>query len=425
MTRSRTADQWWVREINLSIILDALRRQAPLSRAALARVTGLNKATVSSLVQELINTGFITEVGIDQEAQIGRPGRLLQLNPGAGRLIGAEIGVDFLLIVITDFAANLIFRHFERTTTQQSQAEIVERLITIIDQGLASTQAAGTVLGLALGVPGLVDLASGTLLFAPNLGWREVPLRALLQQRFPFPIFVGNEANFAALGESFFGAARGVSKVLYVSAGVGLGGGIVLDGQLLLGADGFGGEIGHMTLVPDGPQCNCGNRGCWETLVSQGAVFQRVREAIKQGHPSLLIELTGGDLSRLTIPLVVHAAKANDRVALTALEQTAEFLGIGIAGLVNALNPDIVVFGGILSLASSFLLPTMRHVITRRALPWSTRHLRLEVAVYGFDACVMGGIAHVYQQILNSPVRPLTESPRRRPSFTASLVNVE
>lgn len=406
MYETRVVDQRLMRQLNLSLVLNALRLTSPLSRAKLAHATGLNKATVSSLVEELIDTGFVSELGPERTGRTGRPEILLELDRRAGGLIGAEIGVDFISVVIANFAAEIIWRYFERTVPETSETRVLNRLLEIVRQGIRETPGQyDRILGLALGVPGLVDVSSGTLLFAPNLHWHEVPLRSLLEAEFEFPIYVHNEANLAALGESFFGAARDVRSLLYVSSGVGLGGGIVLDGQLVSGATGLAGEIGHMTLVLDGPQCNCGNRGCWETLVSQEAVFQRVRAAIDRGQHSQLQELTHGDLTRLTIPLVVQAAKRGDHVALAALEETAFYLGVGIANLVNALNPEAVVFGGVLSLASDFLMPTIQRVIQERALRWLAKPLRLLVATHGFDACVMGGVALVYQQVLSRPFR--------------------
>jgi glucokinase-like ROK family protein len=421
MTQTRTGDQALIREINLSIILNALHDQAPRSRAALAALTGLNKTTVSSLVRQLIAAGFIRELGTGKPEDTGRPGILLQLDPAAGRIIGAEIGVDFIAVRVTDFAIHDLWHDQVPLGRATDQARALQQLCTLIRAALAATAAPGRItLGLGLGVPGLVDVGSGTLLFAPNLGWRDVPLRAYLEAAFDFPVVVDNEANLATLGESAFGVARGAASVLYVSAGVGLGGGIVLDGQVLPGATGFAGEVGHMTLLPDGLPCACGNRGCWETVVSQEAVFRRVRAAVAAGHASTLQRATGDDLTILTIPLVVQAAAGGDAVARAALDETAIYLGIGLANLINALNPEIVVFGGILSLAWLWMQPTIERIIAQRALSWAARATRLLVAAHGVDACVMGGIATVYRRILSRPFpRPVTAN-RPRPAARAA-----
>ena len=406
MLTGRTGDQALVREINLSIILNALRDHSPISRASLAAVTGLNKTTVSSLVQQLTDARFVSQVGVDKTEDTGRPGILLELNPGAGCIIGAEIGVDFVSVIITNFAIETIWRHYESTNLRDGQASILKTTLDTIRKGIRKTKdQCGKILGLGLGVPGLVDVSSGQLLFAPNLRWQDVPLRKMLEREFDFPIYVDNEANMAALAESYFGVARGSRSVLYVSAGVGLGGGIVLDGRILPGAAGFTGEVGHMTIDPQGQQCNCGNKGCWETLVSQGALFDRVRKAIAGGKTSKLTEYTGGDLDSLTVPLVARAAGEKDQVALDALNETGVYLGIGLANLVNALNPEIVVFGGILSVASEFLVPVIKRIISERALQWSVEQMQVLVASHGLDACAMGGIASVYHQVLSQPFK--------------------
>src|SRR5690242_16753226 len=296
MFKTRTGDQALVREINLSIILNALRDHSPASRASLAAVTGLNKTTVSSLVQQLIDGRFVSERGAGKPEDPGRPGILLELNPKAGRIVAAEIGVDFIAAMAANFAVEIIWRHHEQTDPATGQEVIIERVCTLIQEAIRQTDSAeSAVLGVGLGVPGLVDVTSGMLLFAPNLEWRNVPLRQLLESRFDVPVYVDNEANMAAMGESYFGVARGARTVLYVSAGVGLGGGIVIDQRIMPGAAGFVGEVGHMTVIPEGPLCKCGNRGCWETLVSQSAVFRRVRRAIDAGTASRLREDTHGD----------------------------------------------------------------------------------------------------------------------------------
>jgi glucokinase-like ROK family protein len=258
-------------------------------------------------------------------------------------------------------------------------------------------------LGMAIGIPGLIDQETGTVLFAPNLGWQNIPVRDMLRAEFDIPLFVDNEANLAALGEYYFGAAAGYDEVLYISDGVGLGGGIVRNGRLFKGATGFAGEFGHMTMNPNGLECRCGNRGCWETQVSQRALFRLIREAINTGRPTIIPKLVNGDLDRLSIAAVVQAAQDDDGVALEALATVGRHLGIGIANLVNALNPKLVVFGGILSPAWDHLAPAIQEEMHRRALRWNYSASKLVLARHGFDACVMGGIAMLYYALLTQP----------------------
>lgn len=405
--RFRTGDQALVRQINLSVIMHHLRENAPISRAALAETTGLNKTTVSSLVRELIERQFVREVGFEASESrqgAGRLAVLLTLDPGAGFIVSAEIGVDFLSVICTNFAPEVIWRQKETITPDRGQHVILDRVLALLHRAVAvGHEACENMLGIAVGVPGLVDQSSGMLLFAPNLGWQDVPLGKILSEALGAHVLVDNEANLAALGEHYFGAAQGFDEVLSISAGVGLGGGIVHNGQIYSGEGGFGGEFGHMTMDPQGDLCNCGNRGCWETQVSQRALFRYVRTAIEHGTVSMLTGLTKGDLSQLTVPLVVEAAEAGDPLALEALERIGHHLGAGIASLVNALNPELVIFGGILSLAGQFLLPAVKREMKQRALRWNRSATQVVLARHGFDACVMGGVARVYQAILAEP----------------------
>ena len=266
-------------------------------------------------------------------------------------------------------------------------------------------QVYSTLLGIGVGVAALIDQSTGTMLFAPNLKWIEpFPIRAMLQEAFPqAPVIVDNEANIAALGEHYFGVAQDHDEVLYISAGVGLGGGIVHDRQVFSGVTGVGAEIGHMTMQPDGELCSCGNYGCWETQVSQRALFRHIRKSFEHGEKGTLFEWTNGNVERLTVPLIVDAARAGDTVALSGLEKIGRDLGIGVASLVNALNPELVVCGGILSLAGEFLMPAAIKEFEQRALRWNREAAEVVLAKHGFDAAAMGGVAAVYQTILAQP----------------------
>ncbi|MBX3065159.1 MAG: ROK family transcriptional regulator [Anaerolineae bacterium] len=400
----RTGDQALVREINLSLIMNRLHRHAPISRAALAEMTGLNKSTVSSLVNELIARKFVRELGAVSQKGIGRPSVQLELNPHAGYIVSAEIGVGFISVICTNFTANVLWECRESIPLELGQQLIIERALALMNNAVeAGKSATGTqpLLGIAFGLPGIIDTRDGTLLFAPNLRWRNLPIRDILQEVFPgVPIFVDNESNLGVLGEYFFGAAQGYDEVLYISAGIGLGGAVLHNGQLLRGVTGFAGEFGHMTLYPDGEACNCGNRGCWETRVSPAAMYRHIRREIERGVPTILSAIAAADLNLMHI---VNAAQAADQVALEALERLGHDLGIGIASLVNVFNPDLVLVGGVLSQARDFIMPVVEQEIRARALKWSTDTVTLLPAKHGIQACVMGGVAAVYQTMLSVP----------------------
>ncbi len=407
-SRFKTGDQALVRQINLAIILDQLRENAPLSRAALAEKTGLNKTTVSSLISELIDRQLVKEIGLDS-AGIGRPSVQLTLNPGAGFLVSAEIGVDYISVISTDFAPHVNYKVKKKILPNQDQQEIIDQVLVLLRHAISENASThGSLLGVAAGVPGLVDYATGTVLFAPNLRWKNAELGKILQREFNVPIFVDNEANLAALGEYYFGAARGFEEVLYISAGVGLGGGIILNGSVMRGKTGFAGEFGHMTMDPDGEECSCGNRGCWETQASQRALFKYIRDLIAAGQKSTLTESSRGNLASLSVENVVEAAHNNDKVAQAAFRKVGSYLGTGIASLVNALNPELVVLGGPISLGWEFVRDSIDNELHTRALRWHQESANIVLARHGADACVMGGVAAVYNHMLARPGDQLT-----------------
>ena len=400
--RHRTGDQALVRQINLSLVFHSLRRNAPISRAGLAELTGLNKTTVSSLIQELMDRRFIHEVGLES-GSTGRPARLLTMNPGGGCMVSGEIGVDFISVICTNFAPEVIWRQQMQISPDMGQQVILDHVLALLNQGIeAGKDICGNTLGIALGIPGLVDHDSGKLLFAPNLKWRDLPLRDLVTREIEgLQVFVDNEANMGALGEHYFGAAQGCDEVLYISAGVGLGGGVIHSGMLYRGAAGFGSEFGHMTMDPIGERCGCGNRGCWETQVSQRALLRYVRENVNsRGY---LPEKLGSDLKGLSVPLILEAAVAGDPVCIRALEKIGRDLGVGIAALINALNPELVVIGGILSVAAEYLFPAIRAELENRALKWNYQATKVVQSQHGVDSCVLGGVASIYHAILSAP----------------------
>jgi glucokinase-like ROK family protein len=402
-TKLNTADQTWVRKMNRSVILAVFRTQKTLSRAQLAIETGLNPSTVSSIIGELIQENLIRETDLIQSTT-GRPGRLLELNPNGGCALGIEINVDYIELLVTDFSANVLWRKKQESMPEIGQEEIMMRVLHFADEASRFIKAHKfPLLGVGVGVPGLVDVASGLLRVAPNLNWVDIPVRDVLGGYFDCPIYVENEANAAALGEYYFGAVKNVKDFIYLSAGVGLGSGIVMGGQLFRGMFGYAGEAGHMTMDINGELCGCGRRGCWETFVGPRAVLQRVRRSLALGEKSILHDMAKGDLQNISFDDVVQAALAGDKTAKYALDEVAFYLGIGIANLVNLFNVEVIVLGGALNKASPVFLKDVERVVYENTLIPVREHLRIIPSAHGSDACIMGTIALVLDDILREP----------------------
>ncbi len=403
-------DQTFLRKFNLTAVLNHLRQQSPVSRAALANLTGLNKATITRLIRELMEHNFVREIGMHSSAT-GRPSILLELDPQAGYIIGARLDIDYSAVSLTNFAAEIIWRSEKKHTQEDGQDVVLANILELIQQAIQNVpDKSRPILGLGVSVPGLVDVENGMVLFAPNLGWRNVPLRAWLREYFDLPIYVDNEANLAALGETYFGAARDCDYVLYVNITSGVGAGIVLHQQILTGTTGIAGEVGHMTVDPHGPKCKCGNMGCWETLVSTPAIFRRIRDLVAAGEVSSLQENIQAHISRSSMPLVVNAALAGDPVAKCVLYETSTYIGLGLANLINILNPERVVLGGYLTPAYPYMLDEINMVVKKRALRWAWEAANIVVADLGSDASLMGAIATIYDHVLAFPIETLALS---------------
>lgn len=411
INKVRTGDQRWVREHNLSVVINYLwEAREPVLISQITGHSGLNKSTVGSLIDQLQSLGFVRENGILGERP-GRPGILLEINPHMGCLVNLEINVGFLLAVITNFQAKILWRQrldfpLEDIGSAQKQQWIITEAIALIKKAIDQVKQNGMrLLGIGIGAPGLVDIQSGALLFAPNLKVHNLPIGEIMRRQYAnTPLVVENEANAAALGEQMLGAARGYENFLYLSAGVGLGGGLVIDGKLYRGNDGVGGEVGHMTLEPDGPQCNCGNRGCWETLVGPTAIIQKARRLAAENKAPVLSRICQNKLEHIKIEQVIEAAELGEPAVLQVFGEAGRYLGMGIANLLNAFNPRLVVLGGVLSLAGPFILDSAWEEVKKRSLTAARQHVEILLSAFRSDACVMGTTAIFLREIFNNPL---------------------
>jgi glucokinase-like ROK family protein len=401
--RNNTADQAWVRRMNRAVVLGVFRTQKTLSRAKLASLTGLNPSTVSNIVGELIQENLIRETELSQTGT-GRPGRLLELNPGGGCALGIEINVDYIELIVSDLAANILWRQRQLSKPEIGQEVIMSGVSYFAEKAADFIKARNShLLGIGVGVPGLVDVSSGFLRVAPNLHWDNIPIRDILAKHFDCPIYVENEANAAALGEYYFGATQNVKDFIYLSAGVGLGSGIIIGGKLFRGMSGYAGEAGHMTLDVNGELCGCGRRGCWETFVGPHAVEQRIQRSLAFGAKSILQDISKGDPQNIVFDDVISAAQTGDQTSIDALSKVAFYLGIGIANLVNLFDVDVIVLGGALCNASPFILKDIERVVRTNTLVSDRKELKIIPSAHGSDACVMGAIALVLDDILCEP----------------------
>jgi glucokinase len=251
-----------------------------------------------------------------------------------------------------------------------------------------------TVCAVGVATPGPIDAPRGVVTATPNLpGWRDVPLGRMIQEEFGLPTYLENDANAAALAEQRFGAGRGADDMIYVTASTGIGGGFILDGRLYRGATGAAAEVGHMTILPHGPRCGCGNRGCLEALASGAAIAREARERIARGVPTLMAELAEGDLDHISAKMVAQAAEQGDAEAREIIDAAMTYLGVGMANLVNILNPQLLVIGGGLTKMGPRLFDPVRRAVDRQAFSATAFAVEIKRAELGEEVGLLGAAA--------------------------------
>lgn len=388
---TQPADFADVRATNLAVVLRFLRVHAPCSRADIAARTGLNKATVSSLVTDLIDRRLVREVGMT-ENRIGRPATMLVLDGSPYAAIGLEVGADHLAAVALDLAGEQLLswrRAF--TATGSSPGQTIASLAALAKRAVGKMgREERRVLGLTVAVPGLVD-ADGVVELAPTLGWREVDLRKSLVGALAepaYPLLVENDANLAVLAEQRFGGREGTDLV-YLAVGPGIGAGIISDGRLLRGARGFAGEFGHLPLDVAGPPCGCGRRGCLESLAGLDAL---IRRALSDAAPEP--SEFGPHVDEIH-----RLARAGDERALDALAVTGRHLGHGISILANLINPGCVVLGGYFTVLAPWLIPDAERELLARSVAGHAGGTEIVASALDTSAAAAGGAARVLDEV--------------------------
>jgi glucokinase len=286
-------------------------------------------------------------------------------------VLGIDIGGTNLVVgSVAEDGSSMVASASEPTHSEAGATDVVDRLVGLAERAIATTrrEAPGAeILGVGVGAPGPLDTKRGIVLLTPNLGWVNMPLRQLIHDRLGLPAALDNDANCAVLGEWWVGAARGARHAIGITIGTGIGGGLIIDGQLYHGASDVAGEIGHTTIDTEGRRCKCGNYGCLEAYASGPNIALRAVEELEAGAESRLRTLVGGDLSQITAQTVYQAAADGDELALEVVNDTAKFLGVGIGNLLNVFNPEVVVVCGGVTLAGDHLFEPLRREVARRA----------------------------------------------------------
>jgi predicted NBD/HSP70 family sugar kinase len=380
-----------VRRSNLSAIVRELHLVGPQSRSELVARTGLTRTTIRALVGELVAGDLLVDERGNPDGAPGRPSPLVSHRPSAVLVLAFAIAVDSLAAAIVGLGGETVAQvRSPRPRGHFSVEEIVADLVELTAR-LPIDEHRREIIAVGVAVAGLVRSSDGLVSRAPNLGWVDVPLGARLAAALDVdvPVHVGNEADLGAIAELRRGAARGADDLLLIWGEVGVGGGLVVGGKPLAGVAGFAGEVGHVPVNPSGRPCGCGSTGCWETEIGEGALLRLAGRA-PDGGPDEVDE-------------VLRLAEAGDPAVLSAMGTIGQWLGVGLAGLVNLLNPRVVVLGGLFARAFPFIDRALQARLDGMTLPGPRRVVRVTPAALGPDAVILGAAELAFEPFLADP----------------------
>jgi len=390
------ATQDEVRRHNVSTLLRYVHVHGPTSRAELTAAMQLNRSTIGALTADLVGSGLVREElpARGAGAGAGRPSLVVVPRSERVYVLAFDIGVDYLIAARVGLGGAILDRReLYRPRGDYALDDVAAHLGRFTGEMLTRAAPDAICVGVGAAIAGVVRDADGLVRFAPNLGWVDAPLGETLdtvigQYGIHAPVVVGNDADFGALAEHVRGAAAGATDAVYLTGEVGVGAGIIVGGEPLRGAGGYGGELGHMVVNPAGRLCRCGARGCWETEIGEKAILDAA------GHP---------DGPRSTVPAVVAAAAGGDARAVAAIRHVGEWLGIGVGNLVNIFNPEVVVFGGLLRDILPAVEPQLRTTLRTSGLVAPREQVRLVVPGLGPDSTLVGAAERAFGPLLNDP----------------------
>lgn len=391
-----------IRALNRSNVLNTVKTYGPIGRADIARRTGLSPATITAITAELIAEHLVLEKS-SGDSSGGRPPILLVLNPQGGYVVGIKLTEDHAISALTDLEANVIAKSTVELSGHDPE-RVVKDLVELVS-GLIQMSAIHKkqLLGVGIGLAGIVDARRGILRQSPISGWKDVPLRDMLQRRLRVPVYIDNDVNTLTITEKWFGSGQGLDSFLTVTVGRGVGMGIVVNGQFYRGEGGGAGELGHTVVDPDGPACACGKRGCLETYAADPGLVRMANEAAGRGEFSHPIQ----DVHEL-----LDLAQAGDPAAIAIFERAGEILGRAIANLINLFNPQKIIISGEGARAGSLLFDPMCVSARQNTMPGLVESTTIQIDPWGDDAWARGAAGLVLRELFESPVHRETITAR-------------
>ena len=390
-----------MKQLNVSAVLKVIRDNGSLSRADVAKITGLTPASVTNITKMLIEDEYLVECKVGQSSG-GRPPIMLELNPNARCVIGISIGVGMIDVVITNLSAEIILKKSIEINEERYDYDFVfKELVKLINEVIECSKIEKEkILGAGVALHGIVNARTGMSIYSPYYGWKEINIKEALENELNLGVYVDNDVRAMALGESWFGITKDISNFVTLNISNGIGAGIIINNKPYYGVDFSAGEIGHIVVEGDGDKCNCGNYGCLETVASNNNITKKAIKLIKQGTNSDLKELKA-DINQLTIEDISEAAKLEDELAISIIKEAARYIGIAITNLINILNPTSIVVVGEIFENTFHAIETLNEIVKNRGMKLSSENVRIIKSMLGRDAAVVGATTLVIQEIFN------------------------
>ncbi|WP_369412604.1 ROK family transcriptional regulator [Pelosinus baikalensis] len=383
---------------NDALTLNVIRRQGPVSRVEISKMTGLTPPTVTNITTKLLELGLIAEDRIG-ESSGGRRPLLLKINSLLATVIIVYIRSERMIGYVIDPEFQIQLED-SRSIKGKKEDEILKMLLDIISD---CRKGAGVpVLAVGVVVRGPVRRKDGIAVFVPNIGWRNTPLKGIIEEHIGLPAFIENDVKALSNGEYYYGSVKDAKSMILLKVSHGIGGGIIFNGSLYRGVNDSAGEVGHTTIDIAGPICSCGNYGCLEALASENALVDAVAKAIKEGQSSIIYDMVKGDLKELTPEVIYEAADAGDELAIRMLGQVARYLGIGIANLVNTFNPEILIIGGGIVRGRQYIEDIVRQIVEDRSFESSSNVLEISFLTTTTENTLKGAADIVFAEITES-----------------------
>lgn len=387
-----------MKQLNISVVLKAVMSQGALSRADIAKITGLTPASITNITKELMERGYLVQSRIGKSSG-GRPPIILELNPDARYIIGINIGVGKIEVVVSNIVADILIKKtIDLKDEDRTKDNVINIIVSLVNEVIIeSCIDKGKVIGLGIAMHGIVNALTGISEYSPYYGWRNVDIKKEIEEKIKYPVFLDNDVRAMALGESWFGIGKERENFVVINVSNGIGAGIIINNKPYYGVNFSAGEIGHIVVKSNGEICNCGNYGCLETVASNSSIVKRVNDLLSKCDDSSLLDRN--NIEKLTIKDICYAAKAGDKIALEAVNEAATYIGMAISNLINILNPEDIIMVGELFKDNPDALQAVRDEVRKKALKLSGETVRITKSSLGDDAAVIGAVTLVIKEM--------------------------